>query len=110
MDWSAIRTGSESASAWECAMTVRTPSSRQVRMIRSAISPRLAIRILPNTSAAQDSPPLRLDLALAQAVHERDRFCNRPTPAELTDERADGRHAATVDEVPHDPEGDVVAG
>src|SRR5215831_16249418 len=49
IDSSANRTGSDCASAVECAMTVRMPISRQVRMTRSAISPRLAIRILWNT-------------------------------------------------------------
>src|SRR5882762_4795519 len=49
IDSSARRTGSECASAVEWAMTVRIPISRQVRMIRSAISPRLAMRILWNT-------------------------------------------------------------
>src|SRR2546422_5105092 len=45
---SARRTGSDCASAVEWAITVRIPISRQVRMIRSAISPRLAMRILWN--------------------------------------------------------------
>src|SRR5690348_16214490 len=49
IDSSANRTGSDCASAVECAMTVRMPISRQVRITRSAISPRLAIRILWNT-------------------------------------------------------------
>src|SRR5882724_6544009 len=49
IDSSARRTGSDFASAVEWAMTVRIPISRQVRMIRSAISPRLAMRILWNT-------------------------------------------------------------
>ena len=49
-DSSARRTGRESASAVEWAITVRIPISRQARMIRSAISPRLAIRILWNIS------------------------------------------------------------
>src|SRR5215470_18595828 len=49
IDSSANRTGSDCASAVECAMTVRMPISRQVRMTRSAISPRLAMRILWNT-------------------------------------------------------------
>src|SRR5204863_20631 len=46
---SARRTGNDCASAVECAITVRMPISRHVRMMRSAISPRLAIRILWNT-------------------------------------------------------------
>src|SRR5205823_477309 len=44
--WSARRTGNGCASAVECASTVRMPISRHVRMMRSAIAPRLAIRIL----------------------------------------------------------------
>src|SRR5712692_611731 len=48
MDSSARRTGRESASAWEWATTVRMPISRQVRRMRRAISPRLAMRILWN--------------------------------------------------------------
>src|SRR5438128_7351488 len=53
IDSSASLLGSESVSAFEWAMTVRMPSSRQVRMIRSAISPRLAIRILWNMNRAR---------------------------------------------------------
>ena len=49
IDSSASRTGSESASAVEWAITVRMPISRHVRITRSAISPRLAMRILWNT-------------------------------------------------------------
>src|SRR5258707_9782242 len=49
-DSSASRTGREAASAVEWAMTVRIPISRHARMIRSAISPRLAMRILWNIS------------------------------------------------------------
>src|SRR5262249_45519407 len=45
---SASRTGSELASALEWATTVRIPISRHVRRMRSAISPRLAMRIFPN--------------------------------------------------------------
>jgi len=43
---SASRTGSEPESAVEWAITARMPISRHVRRTRSAISPRLAIRIL----------------------------------------------------------------
>src|SRR3984893_14094921 len=49
-DSSAMRTGREDASALEWAITVRIPISRQARMMRSAISPRLAMRILWNIS------------------------------------------------------------
>ena len=40
-----------SASAVECTATVAMPSSLQARSTRSAISPRLAIRILSNIAA-----------------------------------------------------------
>src|SRR5919106_340518 len=43
-----MRTCSASASASEWTATVPIPSRRQVRMIRQAISPRLAIRIFLN--------------------------------------------------------------
>ena len=42
---SASRAGSESRSASEAASTVSIPRLRQVRMIRTAISPRLAMRM-----------------------------------------------------------------
>src|SRR6478609_7324274 len=45
---SANRAWSASASTSECTATVRIPNSLRVRMIRTAISPRLAIRILSN--------------------------------------------------------------
>src|SRR5271156_4050523 len=45
---SARRTCMASASAVECTATVGMPSSLQARRMRSAISPRLAIRILSN--------------------------------------------------------------
>src|SRR5512140_1398542 len=48
-DWSAKRTWRELASAVECTATVSTPSSRAARMMRSAISPRFAMRIRWNT-------------------------------------------------------------
>src|SRR5256885_16095538 len=47
-DSSAKRTCSECTSAVECTATVLIPSSRAARMIRSAISPRLAMRIFEN--------------------------------------------------------------
>src|SRR6266581_1540523 len=53
IDSSASRTGSEPASAWEWATTVRIPISRQVRSTRRAISPRLAMRILWNMGATR---------------------------------------------------------
>src|SRR5262245_20102573 len=59
IDSSASLTGSESASAVECATTARIPISRHVRRMRRAISPRLAIRILWNMPAA--GSPARLE-------------------------------------------------
>src|SRR5215475_14181208 len=52
---SAKRTWSAVASAVECTATVRTPSSRQARMTRRAISPRLAMRIFLNISDRLDA-------------------------------------------------------
>src|SRR2546423_12588426 len=51
-DSSAKRTCSECTSAVECTATDLMPSSRAARMIRSAISPRLAMRILENITYA----------------------------------------------------------
>src|SRR6185503_17796981 len=48
---SARRTCMASASAVECTATAATPSSLQARSTRSAISPRLAIRILSNIAS-----------------------------------------------------------
>src|SRR4249919_1165558 len=48
-DSSARRTYFASRSASECTTTVLMPSSRHARCTRSAISPRLAIRILSNS-------------------------------------------------------------
>src|SRR5258705_12478692 len=64
-DSSASRTGRESASAVEWAMTVRIPISRHARMIRSAISPRLAMRILWNISRGS-----------ARRVHQEERLAD----------------------------------
>src|SRR5512142_3072894 len=51
---SAKRTCSESASAVECTATVWMPSSRQARMTRSAISPRLAMRTFLNMAVLSE--------------------------------------------------------
>src|SRR5579859_5142387 len=48
---SATRTCRAVLSASEYTATTRTPSARQVRAMRTAISPRLAIRIFPNRTA-----------------------------------------------------------
>src|SRR5258708_491559 len=50
--WSGSRTCIASSSAVEWTATVAIPSSLQARSTRSAISPRLAIRILSNILAA----------------------------------------------------------
>src|SRR5437773_10196945 len=55
LTWRALRSASEKTA------TVRTPSLCAVRITRHAISPRLAIRILPNTSVFSP-PPGRLAL------------------------------------------------
>src|ERR671933_1094034 len=57
---SANRTCSDSRSASEYTATVSMPSSRQARMTRSAISPRLAMRTLRNIA--------RYDAARARAL------------------------------------------
>src|SRR5580700_9742504 len=48
---SARRTCMASASAVECTATVGMPRSLQARRMRSAISPRLAIKIFSNTAS-----------------------------------------------------------
>src|SRR5262245_54033772 len=53
-DSSASLTYFASVSASEWTTTVRIPISRQARWMRSAISPRLAIRIFSNTSAQDE--------------------------------------------------------
>src|SRR3972149_6280883 len=64
MDSSASRPGSDPASACEWATTVRMPISRQVRRMRSAISPRLAMGILWNMAFS----------ALLAGLHEEERL------------------------------------
>src|SRR5690348_7461840 len=54
-DSSAMRTCSELRSASEKIATVFTPSSLHARTMRSAISPRLAISTLLNTSCPSDA-------------------------------------------------------
>src|SRR5437773_3866830 len=56
---SASRTCMASASAVECTATVEMPSSLHARSTRSAISPRLAMRILSNIldRSASSAPP-----------------------------------------------------
>src|SRR5947199_42538 len=54
---SARSTCSASRSASEYTATVGMPSSRHVRMIRTAISPRLAIRTRGSATGPPDGPP-----------------------------------------------------
>src|ERR1700729_2903625 len=58
---SASRTCIASASAVECTATVAMPSSLQARSTRSAISPRLAMRILSNMGAWMASSEWRME-------------------------------------------------
>src|SRR5438552_18120898 len=99
--------GSECASAFECASTERMPSSRQVRMIRSAISPRLAIRILWNTRglAAEEAMPLRFDLDQPQPVHAERRVVEGVARGQPDQQLAHRLRATAVEQVAHDPEG-----
>src|SRR5262249_18046322 len=55
---SASRTCMASSSAVECTATVEIPSSLQARKTRSAISPRLAIRIFSNMASFDDQQRL----------------------------------------------------
>src|ERR1700690_2961803 len=65
---SASRTCIASASAVEWTATVAMPISLQARLMRSAISPRLAMRIFSNISAYDDQRLAELDrLAVADA-------------------------------------------
>src|SRR3569832_3034713 len=60
---SAIRTCIAVESAVECTATVEMPISRQARMMRSAISPRLAMRTLSNISVDDAERLTELDRA-----------------------------------------------
>src|SRR5687768_11843492 len=66
---SAKRTCSAPASTSECTATVAIPSSRQARITRIAISPRLAIKTFLNIAAVpgrRRSAPLELEELLAE--------------------------------------------
>src|SRR3546814_10689056 len=83
---SASRTCMASAAAVECTATVLMPISRQARWIRSAISPRLAIRTFSNTGTSlQDH----------QGLAELDRL------AVVDQHRLDGAGAGRGDRVHH---------
>src|SRR3954447_7017572 len=68
---SASRTCMASASAVECTATVAMPSSLAARRIRSAISPRLAMRILSNIRLLDHQK--RLTVFNRRAVFDKDR-------------------------------------
>src|SRR5262245_31117484 len=100
---SARRTGSEPASAVECATTERMPISRQVRRTRSAISPRLAIRILPNMRSA---PPAGrqetgLDVLDADSDTPLESLGHGLPLTEVTEKGADAAHPPAVHQVLH---------
>src|SRR5213075_665277 len=70
-DSSASLTYFASVSTSECTTTVRMPISRQARWMRSAISPRLAMRIFSNTLAEDEE---RLAVLHRLAVLDEDRL------------------------------------
>src|SRR5436853_1754421 len=71
-DSSASLTYLASVSAVECTTTVRMPSSRQARWMRRAISPRFAIRILPNMDGPSADHEQRLAILDGLAVFDED--------------------------------------
>src|SRR5688572_7259274 len=85
---SARRTCMASASAVECTATVAMPSSLQARRMRSAISPRLAMRILSNIAALFDDEQ-RLAVFHRLAVLDEDR---RHGPGAGGDDVVEGLH------------------
>src|SRR5574337_1860928 len=109
MDSSARRTGSELASTLEWAITVRIPSSRQVRRIRSAISPRFAMRIFWNMLTAENPLPLGFQFGERQAVDPGNGIADRLPAPQPGEQLAHALHPASLEEVPDDPEGDLVA-
>src|SRR5437868_14929863 len=80
-DSSARRTCSDPRSASEYTAAVLTPSSRQARITRTAISPRLAMRILEN-------------MRLGRGIHEEQRL-------------AVLHRGAVLDQDPRDEPGDI---
>src|SRR5689334_251960 len=72
-DSSASITYFASASASECTATVLMPSSRQARWMRSAISPRLAMRIFSNMPRLFDDEEALAVFHRLAVLHE-DRF------------------------------------
>src|SRR5262245_47245208 len=70
---SASRTFIALASAVECTATVLIPISRQARWMRSAISPRLAIRTLSNIQS-------RVWLLLGRCAHDMVLLVDKRTP------------------------------
>src|SRR5438105_15918528 len=113
LTWRALRSASEYTA------TVRTPSARAVRITLHAISPRLAIRTLPNKSVFP-RPPGRLalleergdallafgrDADLGDAPGGvRDQRCGHRPPDNVADQLLDlcVRFAAASEQVPDD--------
>src|SRR5215471_21870070 len=71
-DSSASLTYFASVSAVEWTTTVRMPSSRHARWMRRAISPRFAIRILPNIDGPSADHEQRLTVFHRLAVFDQD--------------------------------------
>src|SRR5918998_3318765 len=69
-DSSAKRTCSAFASTVECTATVAMPSSRQARMTRRAISPRLAMRTFLNTLGRLDAEQRLPELHGLAVLHQ----------------------------------------
>src|SRR2546428_9742585 len=104
MDSSARRTGRECASAFEYARTVRMPISRALRRMRSAISPRLAIKSLWKMLAPEDAAPVRFQLRHAETVLAREVDRQGLARAEPAQEPAHRRHPAPVYQIAHNPQ------
>src|SRR5262245_36725632 len=91
---SARRTCMASASAVECTATVRMPISRQARWMRSAISPRLAIRTFSNIGA-------RRLLWLRRSGHDHQDIAKFDGPAVAEEDLLDRAGVGRRDRVHH---------
>src|SRR6185436_585542 len=108
---SASRTGSDPASAVECATTTRIPISRHVRRIRRAISPRFAIRILENIGSSAPSASghkAGLDVLDADAEPFLEGLGDGLALAQVSEKLADPGHAPAIHEVLADDVGQLV--
>src|SRR5687767_6951740 len=103
MSSSAKRTCSECSSASEYTATVLIPSSRHAQITRSAISPRLAIRILLNTVHPHRKEPVT-ELDGFAVLHVRRRDLAVGIRLDLVHELHgfdDAEHLALADPVAH---------